>query len=283
MRRKISGVSFLNGSGVWISRQFPGSRKFNARFARKYGGTVSRVSFANGEGQQAIGMWISRLSSGDLRGFPIDPRTLFVIANIQVFDGNWASPFDSKDTRPDTFHGRNGDETAQMMWGHGVSSYRAGKFGEVAALDYNGPYRLLLFLPKNSTDPPLQTFLKQEFGGTFQPWKTSIVLPRLHLNTPELLTRSLEDLGMKSAFGSDADFAPMLGAAEHGYGFMFQDVDLTFDEHGTVAKALTEFPRVKGLLPMRPIRFDRPFAFEIVRTGDHPVTLFEGQVLDVQS
>ncbi|HTX03119.1 MAG TPA: serpin family protein, partial [Candidatus Acidoferrales bacterium] len=86
-------------------------------------------------------------------------------------------------------------------------------------------------------------------------------------------TRSLEDLGMKAAFGGDADFSPMLGAAEHGYGFMFQDNDLRFDEHGTVAKAVTEFhAKLQRLVP-RSIRFDRPFAFAIVRTGDHPDTL----------
>ena len=276
-----SGVRLLSSSGVWISNRFPGSQKFDALFSHKYGGTVSHVSFESGEGERAIETWISRLSGGDLRGYPIDPLTLFVIANIQVFHGNWALPFDSKNTRPDTFHGRHGDETAQMMWGHDVSSYRAGEYGELAALDYAGPYRLLLFLPKNSTDPPLQTFLKQGFGATFQPWKTSIVLPRLHLNTPELLTRALGDLGMEAAFRGNADFSPMLGAVEHGRGIMFQDVDLKIDEHGTVAKAVTELPVKLQAIPERPIRFDRPFAFAIVRAGATPTILFEGQILDL--
>ena len=54
------------------------------------------------------------------------------------------------------------------------------------------------------------------------------------------------------------------------------------DEAGSEAKALTEGVAVLKVvfIPIK-VRFNRPFAFAIARTGGRPVTIFEGQVLDV--
>jgi len=139
---KDTDENLLNTSGVWISSRFPGRSAFDALLSRKYGAVLARVSFTNGEGEDAVGKWIARFSNGDLHGMPLDNLTAFVIANIQVFDGKWYKPFDPKNTKPDTFHGQSGDEPIQMMSESGTFYY-AGAGGETVALDYAGPYRIL--------------------------------------------------------------------------------------------------------------------------------------------
>ena len=63
---------------------------------------------------------------------------------------------------------------------------------------------------------------------------------------------------------------------------LFQDTDVKVDENGTTAKAATELAIKLEIIPpprdVLEIRFDRPFAFAIVRIANAPITMFEGQV-----
>ena len=281
--RPGTDASILSASGVWISSQSPGNAEFNALFVRKYGGSVTRVSFRNGEGQNAVGKWIAKLSNGDLHGLPLDGLTEFVIANIQIFKAAWVHPFNPVDTKRNTFNGRHGKEAVQMMSRWGMLPYHEDSYGQTAALDYAGPYQLVLFLPRRSTERPLESAVKHGFNVPLESAQVYLSLPKLHVKSARVLTEPLRQVGMATAFGPDANFSPMLGTKGQGEAVMFQDIDLKIDERGTIAQALTQFQAKVQRLVRFPtaIRFDRPFAFEIVRTGDHPVTLFEGQILNV--
>jgi len=111
----------------------------------------------------------------------------------------------------DTFRGRSGKETAQMMSEAALLFYDEDALGETVALDYAGPYRLLLFLPRSRNDNPLQTFLRRGIWVPHTPNHMAIALPRLHVNSKEPLTSALKELGMRTAFAGNANFSPLLG------------------------------------------------------------------------
>ncbi len=269
-------------TGIWVARQYQTSKAFRALFRRKYGGDVASVDFDNGDGQRVINDWIARLSANDLHGFSLPYGTDAVVANVSTFHGVWKHPFDPRLTMMSSFNGVNGPEPIPLMSRLDTFGYRDDSIGETVALDYVNGYRMLLFLPKHSTPELLSDLLALGVNRALALEEMIVFVPRLHLRIQTNFATILPKAGVTRAFSQEADFSPLFGAAGHPISAMIQEVDLRVDEQGTVAKALTESGHVEGLVKHRIIRFDRPFAFALLRMDSHPTILYEGQVLDVK-
>jgi serine protease inhibitor len=90
-------------------------------------------------------------------------------------------------------------------------------------------------------------------------------MPRFRIEYETELNDPLEALGMRQAFGAQADFSPMTGAPNNLYVHMVkQKTWVDVHEEGTEAAAVTsvEF-RPTSAGPMPPIRIDRPFVVAI--------------------
>jgi serpin B len=118
-----------------------------------------------------------------------------------------------------------------------------------------------------------------EAAATARPRDIHLALPRWDFQTDEPLNETLQGLGMVTPFSGEADFS-----AAGDLGFIDQVIhraDITVDEKGTEAAAVTGIAMEESAVQVPPLAFeaDRPFAFAIVddTTG---APIFEGVVAD---
>jgi len=278
-------VQTSSATKIWISKRFH-SRPAFERIAREtYGAAIARVDFANGQGERDIASWLADSSKGVITSAPFSAETLAVVANVSTFHATWKRQFDPKLTTEAPFQGKRGRENAHLMLTARVLSYREDRYGKTVALDYAWPYRMILFLPGKESANPLATFLESGINAPLRNRYVEVYLPRVHAKSRVNLVTAAEELGIRTAFSPDADFSTLLGVSHVPLSVFFQDASLSIDERGTSAVTATEFSAAEEGVPLATpppkIRFDRPFAFAIVRSDEGRV-LFEGQILDIE-
>jgi serpin B len=111
--------------------------------------------------------------------------------------------------------------------------------------------------------------------------QVTLAMPRFRLEAGFNLIPALQRLGVREAFGEDADFTGLTDAERLTIGAIAHKAYIDVDEHGTEAAAATAAVMVP-LAAMRtppPVTMvvDRPFLFAIIETGAG-LPLFLGQV-----
>jgi serpin B len=255
-----------------------------------------------------INSWVEDQTHGRIKDL-IPPGALndlsrLVLVNAIYLKAPWLHSFSSELTQPGPFHLSDGKviHVPTMSQPHEENflvgyARREGPWAllghryTVIALPYNCPeLQFVILLPDRYNGlPALENILTPELltGCTDLPVREAdISLPKFKLEPPALsLVGSLQALGMKSAFGNDANFN-RTAILRPGDGLYLSDIFhktfLQVDESGTEAAAGTG--SVRGTygtdtnVPVQ-IQIDRPFLFMI----QHRTTgacLFLGRVVD---
>ena len=112
--------------------------------------------------------------------------------------------------------------------------------------------------------------------------EVTLTLPIFEFEAKYELSKNLNIMGMKDAFGDKSDFQRFTGKSEAlVINKIFHQAKIKVDEEGTKASAATAVVMVTRGIPPKPLTFtaDRPFIFLI----EHPNTgemLFGGIVID---
>jgi len=260
-----------------------------------FGSVVKPLDFHNvPAAEAAINQWASDQTHGRITGIAngaIDPdNTDLVLANAIYFKGKWVAPFNKEATKPRAFHPASGAEQMKdMMEKTDKYSYRMGMGYQAVRLPYmGGEVAMYLFLPDAGSSPEkiLQVMNGDRWRRVTVPGfkdqkKFHLVLPKFKLEQTLELNAPLKELGMKTAFGHDADFSKMFGD-RHSISAVRQKSFVQVDEEGTEAAAVTtiQFESLAVRAPEPPpieMIVDRPFLFAIVdaRSG---LILFLGLV-----
>jgi serpin B len=111
--------------------------------------------------------------------------------------------------------------------------------------------------------------------------QVTLAMPRFRLEASVNLIPVLERLGVREAFGDDADFSGITEAARLKVGAIAHKAYIDVDEHGTEAAAATAavMTMLAAMRPPPPVTIvvDRPFLFAIIETATG-LPLFLGQV-----
>ena len=176
-----------------------------------------------------------------------------------------------------------------MMVQDRAFEYQATPDFQAVQLPYEGGLQMRVFLPAQNSSPQklLEHFKAQGNWGKIQPAFTkqegTLMLPKFKMEYAIRLNDPLTALGMKRAFGGDADFSAMadepLFISE-----VKQKSYVEVDEKGTEAAAVTTVTMwAKAMAPLPQDLFkmvvDRPFLFVISDTGSGSI-LFLGVVND---
>lgn len=242
----------------------------------------------------AINKWSSEHTSGmvpQVLNKPLPEKTMIALTNALYFDGKWASAFEKKNTRDQTFHNADGSEsTVKMMSQDGLSAEAFKEDGySAAAIRYgNTAYSLVVVLPDEGKDvvdvvrgidsDDLRTLV----DGGFYMCKLNLKLPRFEVESSFDMIPVLQELGINKAFTPKADFSAMWTPVFDGFGINLvrQASKIEVNEEGTKASATTV---VSGgdltAMPLDKVDFivDRPFAFFIAERSTG-VILFSGIV-----
>jgi serpin B len=140
----------------------------------------------------------------------------------------------------------------------------------------DGRFAMVLVLPAEKSSA-IPAGLLDGLEGT----NVSVFLPRFRIETAYRLEETLQEMGMKAAFGRGADFSGIDGTTNLYIGVVAHKAFVAVDEAGTEAAAATAVAlELKGA-PGAPkvFRADRPFLF-LIRDVKSGTILFLGRVAD---
>ncbi|MBS6952909.1 MAG: serpin family protein [Enterocloster asparagiformis] len=245
--------------------------------------SVYPVDFADPETGKAMGRWISQQTNGTLAPqLDTSPRDILAIINTVYFYDQWVNRFEQSANTQGTFTTAGGQEV-KCEYMHLTGAFQAyyegeGYSGTELWLKDNGS--LFLILPDEGVDA--RDLIKQEgkLARMFerengQGGLMDLSLPKFSFEDSMDLAEMLQDMGVKEAFGVEADFSAM--SDEPAFiSLIRQETHIGINEDGVEASAYTEIAVAGAGLPdgRHALDFNRPFIFGII--SDSGIPLFLG-------
>ena len=269
---------------------------------------IEEIDFQAPWAADTINAWVDRSTNGKIDKMiepPISSDIAAILMNAIYFKGNWMFPFDTANTRNDTFYLANGSETdCRMMWleedDHAIqidenhiapdtnATYFHNDLLKAVSLPYGrGDYRMTIMMPNlwNHPDHTVDDLIDQFTWENWNAWLDGfcpeeffVGLPRFKFGYEVSLTGILQTLGMEIAFDPmRADFGNMF---VDGVGWIDQVKQKAFvqvDEKGTEAAAVTQVIFADALPPH--LICDRPFLI-VIHEDVSGAILFIGKIAD---
>jgi serine protease inhibitor len=264
-----------------------------------YDAEITDLDFSNPSAPIQINGWASKQTNGRIAKIidKLDPDDRLLLLNAMYFKGEWAHKFDKSLTQQHDFTLAGGSvkQVPRMAQSGRFDYFETPQLQAVRLPFGSGDLVMQILLPAASSSlGALQAQLTTEQWKSWQaryaPRAGNLELPRFELKSNYRLNEALQALGMRRAFGPDAQLAAMFSAApgRPGAGAFFvssvlQSTYWKVDEEGSEAAAVTSIG-VRATAIARPVEpfsmiVDRPFfcAIEDRRSG---ALLFIGAIYD---
>jgi serpin B len=272
------------------------SDDFAATLRSKYAAEVFK-----GASLDVVNGWVARKTDGRIGRLldRLDPESAAVLLNAVYFKARWASVFDKKLTKDETFH-LTRSQQAEVPLMNKAASYSLVSRGGYRAirLDYEVPQLgLVVVLPDDvegvasvvrrlGANELNELFTALRDGQAKKP--VALALPRFKSEYKADLVPPFRQAGVQKAFDpSSADFSGMTGRPAAQGVFISQIVHqavIEVAEESTEAAAATAVVVAPRAAPARPVtpetfRVDHPFLFYLVDDTSGAI-LFQGRVSD---
>lgn len=282
-------------NGVWGIPGIKYNNEFKKVCADSYEAEVAAANFETGEAQNIISDWALQKTNGMIKdaGKNLSPETVSAIVNSLYFNGKWTNKFDKNNTNKKDFLSANGEKTkVDMMHLYETDLFwKSGDGYEMINLPYgNEAFSMTVLLPNEGEE--LSAILSKT---NLKTWSTDMMymhnfnvqLPRFELSSDINLIEIMKQMGIKQAFGKDADFTKMITNANTFISTIYQLAKIKVNEEGTEAAAVTvignkiESAGAPNIIVTRDFFVNRPFAFAIKEKSTDAI-LFMGKVTDLK-
>lgn len=282
-------ITVQSSNSVWISSNFSVRNRYVSTLEKEFDAFVDTPDFSDPVAVHEINDWCSDHTSGKITKIidKLGPEMVMVLVNALYFNAPWANAFDPEFTRDGVFHGRNGDVTVPMMSvksDFGYTEYQGFKLVEIP---YEGDrYAMYIVLPPEGMDvgsaiPYIGETVYDTAISTIVPRKVSLTMPKYRLTASLVLNKTLERMGMKTAFSSAADFKGISLSGPLQLDVVKQKCYIEVSEKGTEAAAVTSAQmRLTSVRPVTEMTVDRPFIFMIADREGKDI-LFAGKVVNL--
>lgn len=274
------GVNVVNA--VWVNEDFTLKEDFYNLLTQYYNATHESLDFTSSESVNKINNWVNKNTDGRiekiLNEIPDDSRT--ILTNVVDFDKKWKEPFEEFQIIDGKF---NNEKNVTYLSDNTRCSYYENDYAIGFARDYEGDrYSFIGILPKqegefNISDLDIEGLLKTKAIE-----KVDYKFPEFEFEFESSLRDYLKQLGIKKAFGDDANFTKILEEQE-GYFIseVFQKTKVIVNREGTKASAATSIiVSTNSALDLpKQVYLDRPFVF-IVYDNETEECLFIGKVVN---
>jgi len=260
--------------------------------AVNYGTGVYLTDFINNPeaSRNTINNWVADKTEDKIQDLlsegAITSITRVVLVNAMYFNGGWSSPFSQSATTAGTFHGVNGDSTAQMMTKNASLLYGAGTGWQCVVLPYDGGVTFTAIVPddlasfESSLDATMLASLAST-DGSFEQATVNLTLPKFEIKgTSFSLKSALQTLGTTTLFGDQADLSGISKSEPLFVSDVVHQAFISVDEKGTEAAAATAVVTNGSTSPAPPkqvtLTIDKPFVF-FLRDSATGTILFQGR------
>lgn len=261
---------FSAANAIWVREDFEISEEFRQINQNYYGAEIQAAAFDD-KTCKRINEWVSTQTKGRIREIlnEMNPDALMYLVNALAFTARWKFEYDTSDVIKDTFHGANGDKTAELM--HSEERWYLHDENTTGFLkDYkNDRFCYAVLLPKEGVS--LNEYIAALSGEKLTALIAGAEQTRIRAAMPKFKTEysgemnnALRQMGMSDALDPNlADFSAMSQAGEKGL-YISQILHRTFlqvNETGTEAAAATavEMSGSTAVENYKTVRVDRPF------------------------
>jgi len=292
---KERGYELAVANRLWGQKGYGFLPDFLGLLKTHYGAGLEEVDFARATeaARQTINGWVEEQTKDKIKELlkpgVLDTMTRLVLTNAIYFKGQWLREFPKDATRDeDFFLAPEKKVTAPMMNQTGEFGYFGGPDFQALELPYKGEdLSMVVLLPKAKDgladlEKALSAEKVAEAVAKLRKQKVMVVLPKFKTTAEfEQLKEPLIALGMKDAFGTDADFSGMNGKKDLFISAVVHKAFVAVDEEGTEAAAATAVVvKLTALREPPPIfRADHPFVF-LIRDKRSGAVLFLGRLTD---
>ncbi|MDP7036049.1 MAG: serpin family protein, partial [Planctomycetota bacterium] len=282
---------------LWGQNGYSFEKPFLDLTRDSYGAGLKRMDFQNQseKSRLEINRWVEEQTQDRIKDLIPKPDitrdTRLVLTNAIYFKSAWATPFDARWTREETFHlDTNRKITVPIM--HRSAHFKAHDAGThtVLAVPYKGQQlEMVLIVPKevDGLSRVEKTLTPEALSGWMSKLGRStrydLGLPRFKSTPPRFdLKETLQKMGMKDAFQpKKANFKGITNTEPIWIDKVIHKAVVDVDESGTEATAATAVLMTRSGVPKTPVplQVDRPFLF-LIRDQQTGSILFMGRILD---
>ena len=250
---------------------------------------AERFAIGGEDVNEKVNAWVKEKTLGlieELLNQPPDPNLQLMLVNALALKADWSDPFEAEDTWKQAFHAATGDVEVDFMHKTTYMPYAGLDGMRAVRLTYEGSaLGLTVILPDGEIAAALDQLAANpvDWNAIFsERAEVSLALPKLSIADTLPLIETLKALGVKEAFGMDADFSGIDGEKDLLISSVLQKTRLDIDEKGTTAAAATVIGfEDMAAAPMEepPVEFtvDRPYIL-LLTDSDTGLTLFAAAI-----
>ena len=289
-------ASLKSANALWMtdSEHFKVSKRFVDIINDTFRATLACAPLAEDGTVDVINDWCRKNTDGMIPKLldygDIDPTAVMVLLNSITFDGLWSRQYDEYECKSMTFHGETHDTAVKMMIAEEYE-YISGEHETGFIKSYmDSPCRFAAILPEEgiSMEEYLASLDGEKLASLLDHSHESVTtgLPEFSFDWSGLLNDALQEMGIKQAFLSTADFSG-LGVMDDGtnisIGRVLQKTHIEINQSGTRAAAVTETDFAGGddEKPEKTVILDRPFIY-VIFDGQSKLPVFIGCVTDIE-
>ena len=283
----IANALFVNKNRATLKSQYQQDMK------QYYDAQAENLDFNSPSTLSTINGWCNDHTNGMIPNIldEIDPATVTYLLNAIYFKADWASKFDQKNTKEETFTTENGKTKLPLMHQKVLIKYLKNDIYAAVEMPYgNGYWDMTIMLPEEgkTTDDIINYLAKIGLSEASYPHEVDLKLPRFETasdtNTLDIgLIGLLQKMGINLVF--DSYFAEIPNMCENGnvyISMMRQKAKIKVNEEGSEAAAVT-IAGVKFTSSIEPEEYpkatfhaNRPFVY-VIREASSGVILFVGK------
>lgn len=282
-------VTVQSSNSVWISSNFSVRNRYVDLLQKDFDAFVDTPDFSDPSTVKEINNWCSEHTSGKIKEIvdKLGPDMVMILVNALYFNAPWEKAFDPEATRDDVFHGRGGDVTVPMMAVRSNFGYTEYQGFRMVEIPYEGGrFAMYIVLPPEDMDvesaiPYIGESVYDAAMSALVPREIALTMPRYRMATSMVLNKTLQRMGVKTAFSSAADFKGISLSGPLQVDLVKQKCYIDVSEKGTEAAAVTSAQiRLTSIRPVTEFKVDRPFLFMIADREDKDI-LFAGKVVNI--
>ena len=278
-----------SSNAVWISDNFSVRNRYVSHLENYFGAFIDTQNFSSPSAVRVINDWSAEQTSGKITDIidRITPDMVMVLVNALYFNAPWAEAFDPDATGESVFHGSDGDSNVPMMTRRAMFNYAEYQGARMIEIPYDGEkYAMYVVLPPAGMSPDaLIPYIGENQYKTamslLEPKEVVLNMPKFKNETSLVLNKTLQRMGVKTAFTSAADFSGISVSGPLCVDVFKQKCYIDVTEKGTEAAAVTSAQvRLTSVRPVVKMTVDRPFVFVIADMEAKDI-LFAGKIVNI--
>lgn len=285
-------VSVQMADALFVNDQYPVRPEFQQSMAAYYYAPVTNLPFdKEKEVKEAVNQWCKESTHGLIPEIldKVSSTSMAYILNALYFKASWNLPFnpDYQILARQPFYGEGGSVTVDYLASEEDILYGEGNSFQMASRTFGkkNAFAMAFLLPKSNHGlaDVLEECQVKDWAGICASQRSTlsrIKLPKFKTDSSHELNGLLQQLGIRRAFGGNAQFSKMIMDGGACISEVIQKATMTMDEGGVEAAAVTEVEMAAtdtGEPGPEPVLFyaDHPFAYVIYERASGTI-LFTG-------